>query len=112
MYVISLMPVQNSLNVSINHLDKLVHVTIYFIFTLVWFAYSYGILFVKPIHKSIVMVSLYAFFTGVIIEILQGTITKERSADGYDIFANSLGIVVAILLLYRIKKNNKLNSLK
>ena len=58
------------------------------------------------------MVSLYAFFTGVIIEILQGTITKERSADVYDIFANSLGIVVAIFLLYLIKKNNKINSLK
>jgi VanZ family protein len=93
-------------------LDKLVHLAIYFIFTLVWFVYFYKATMGKRIVKSLVKASFFAFCAGVSIEILQKLLTKNRSADLNDILANSIGIAIAAVLLYQLQKYNKLNSLK
>jgi len=44
---------------------------------------------------------------GVLIEILQETLTKDRSADLFDVIANTVGIILAIqtfLIFRRFKK--------
>lgn len=112
MYVISLVKVQSPVKISISNFDKLVHFGIYFINTLVWFGYFSGIDFKKQILKGILKASLLAFFVGVSIEILQESITIARSGDVNDVLANSLGILMAVVLLYRIKKYKELNSTK
>lgn len=111
-YVICLISIQSPVSISINHLDKLVHLAIYFIFTLVWFVYFYKATMGKRIVKSLVKASIFAFCAGVSIEILQKILTKNRSADLNDILANSIGIAIAAVLLYQLQKYNKLNSLK
>jgi VanZ family protein len=111
-YVICLLPIQNTIKAPIGNVDKLVHLAIYFIFTLVWFAFFNGLVFSGNIFKSIIKSSVFAFFTGVIIEILQHTISKGRSADVNDVLANTLGILIAIFFLYKLKRQKNLKSNK
>ena len=42
---------------------------------------------------------MIAFIYGIIVEVLQGTFTTYRTEDIADVFANSLGVVFAILLV-------------
>ena len=111
-YVISLIKVQSPVRISINNLDKVVHFGIYFVFTLVWFGCFSGLEFKKSIFKGVFKASLLAFFVGLSIELLQEFLRKARSGDVYDVLANSLGILMAVVLLYQIKKYRELNSVK
>ena len=112
MYVICLVKIEKPKGVSIPNLDKLVHFGIYFIFTIIWFAYFKGIKFVTPILKGVIKASLLAFLVGVSIELLQMGVTKARSGDLEDVFANCLGILLAIVFLYQIKKYKELKTVK
>ena len=58
----------------------------------------------------IVMICILAFIYGIIIEILQGELTTSRSADFKDVLANSVGILIGILLVFLAKP--QLNALK
>jgi len=111
-YVICLVKLEKPKSISVPNFDKLVHFGIYFIFTIVWFAYFEGIKFVTPILKGVLKAALLAFLTGVSIEFLQQGFTKARSGDVKDVFANCLGIVSAVVFLYQIKKYKELNSVK
>ena len=84
--------------------DKIFHVLSHGLLTLLCFNYLRKISISKPILIS----AAIPFCYGVIIEILQGVTTTSRTADGYDILANILGMVFAILFL-SIIKNVKLN---
>ncbi len=110
-YVICLVKVHDSVNVSISNIDKFIHFGIYFLFTLFWFFNFYGFNFIKNITNSIVKSSLFAFLTGVFIEILQQFFTKTRSADINDILANTFGILISVLVIILLKnmslKSNK-----
>jgi len=106
------MKVQTSIGISVNNIDKIAHFGIYFIFTLVWFGYLSGMKFKKSFKNNCLKASFLAFFVGVSIEILQQLITKERSAEVYDVLANSLGILIAVIMLYQIKKYKELKSVK
>ncbi len=110
--VISLVKVQSPVKITISNLDKLVHFGIYFIFTIVWFGYFSGTVLKKPIFKGVLKASLLAFFVGVSIEVIQQLFTKVRSGDVNDVLANSLGILMAVFLLYQIKKYKELKSVK
>jgi VanZ family protein len=111
-YVICLIPIETSIEIPISYMDKLVHIVIYFIFTLVWFAYFQGLSISSSILSSLIKSSFVGFFTGVNIEVLQETVSKGRFADVYDVLANSLGIIIAIVFLSQLKKYNNLKSLK
>ena len=111
-YVICLIPIETSIELPISYMDKLVHIVIYFIFTLVWFAYFQGLSISSSILSSLIKSSFVGFFTCVTIEVLQETVSKGRFADVYDVLANSLGIIIAIVFLSQLKKYNNLKSLK
>ena len=55
--------------------------------------------------QAITRGGLLAFVFGIIIELLQSMLTNIRASDSYDVLANTLGIILAglILLCY----NNK-----
>ena len=112
MYVISLVKVQGLVKTSISNLDKVVHFGIYFIFTLVWVAYFSGLELKKIILKEVLKASTLAFFVGISIELLQEFLRKARSGDVYDVLANCLGILMAVVFLHQIKKYKELKSLK
>ena len=56
------------------------------------------------------LIVLFAVFYGIVIEVLQNLLTKNRQADFYDAVANTLGAVVGFICVYSIKNKifNKL----
>ena len=79
-----------SVKTDIPYLDKLVHFTIYFLLAW-WFVEIFS-----PSKKIPIFISFFAM--GVIIEILQYFV-PGRSFDLWDIAANTLGNMMAIVLL-------------
>ena len=76
--------------------DKWVHASIFFVLTL---------LLAKAIHLSNNQSTVYLFIStataiiyGGALEIMQGLVFEERSADVYDFIANSVGAIAAWFL--------------
>jgi len=93
-------PDDPKIGLEIPHLDKLVHFTFYFVAAIL------GCFFLeKTVHKKftfnkILLISmLFAWFYGILIEVLQSTITRARSGDLKDVWANCLGALIGVLLL-------------
>ena len=87
--------------------DKFVHFGFYLLFTILWFRF-----FDKKenhwnLNKKLLFVFLLGFVYGVGIEICQGLFTKTRSADIYDVVANTIGGITATMLLYFYKSREK-----
>lgn len=73
--------------------DKVVHFMFYFVFVILW------CLGLKEKTKNFrVKVLLVAVFYGIIIEVLQHAVTINRTADFYDVLANSLGALLAFFV--------------
>ena len=76
--------------------DKILHILAYFTLSTVWFL---------ALQKK--MSNLYSRFTlifslviyGIILEVLQGGITNYRTGDFYDVIANTIGVLLAVLLI-------------
>ena len=85
--------------------DKAVHFLFYLIFVVFWGLVKRQSYF--KIKYDLLIVA-FAILYGIIIEILQGVLTKTREADFYDALANSLGAIVGFIALYWVK--NKIFS--
>jgi VanZ family protein len=85
--------------IEVPNLDKLIHVFFHFIFTIVWFLFFQKLFKSRNKIKPIVTAFLFSFVFGILIEILQQSITTTRSADVFDVFANSFGALLAILVI-------------
>ena len=96
---LSLMTVPKS-NIKISHLDKLQHILAYVVLTTSW------LLALAKKRSKIVIISA-CFLFGILIEILQETVTNYRTGDYLDIIANSVGVLVGLLLFNQFsrKKN-------
>jgi VanZ family protein len=76
--------------------DKILHILAYFTLSMVWFL---------ALQKK--MSNLYSRFFlifsiviyGIILEVLQGGITNYRTGDFYDVIANTIGVLLAVLLI-------------
>ena len=71
--------------------DKIVHFVFYFVFVLLWS------LSLKHKKKNMFFILLVAIVYGIIIEGLQYAVTKNRTADFYDVLANSSGAIIAYI---------------
>lgn len=90
-------PIQD---IEIPHLDKIVHFTFYFIAVILAVLYLKEVLGKRVTFNKILLISLlFAWVYGIIIEVLQSTITTARSGDMYDVWANCLGGLIGVLLL-------------
>lgn len=82
--------------------DKFVHASIFFVLTALFFLVS-----IK--YKQTKKIALLYFFLCVLyggaLEIMQATVFSNRSADWQDMFANTFGCVIALLLFKKISKN-------
>lgn len=84
--------------------DKIVHLLAYTFFVGLWFLFFYCLKQKKDnFLPALIKSSILAFIYGIIIEILQGELTTSRSADFNDVLANSIGIVIGILLVFLAK---------
>jgi VanZ family protein len=87
----------------ITNIDKWEHGIAYFILTICWLFTFYK----KPKIKYIVVVA--CVFFGILIEVLQHTLTMYRTADYKDIIANTLGVLLGLVVFNQILKKNLVN---
>lgn len=94
-----------SIPVDFNNADKVFHFFAYFGLTLVWHTYYFSKKRLPKIEANF-RIGLAAIGFGIVIEVIQGTMTNYRSFEGYDVLANSSGVILAfvVLLLLRRKK--------
>ena len=96
---LSLKKMPNS-DINISHLDKVQHSIAYFILSISWlFAFA------KKRNKITIVAACILF--GILIEILQQTVTNYRTGDYLDVIANSVGVLLGLLLFNQFsrKKN-------
>jgi VanZ family protein len=88
--------------VSIINIDKVYHGFAYFTLTIVWLLSFYKV----PQKKHLITLSCIIF--GIIIEVLQKVLTDYRTGEILDVFANSLGSLLALFVFSMIFKKNRL----
>lgn len=96
---LSLMKVPK-LDIKISNLDKWEHCFAYFTLTFFWL-----LAFYKKQQKFLIVLCCILF--GIIIEILQHTITNYRTGDYLDVIANSLGVLLGLLVFNQVSKKNQ-----
>lgn len=79
----------------IPYLDKIAHLGMYFMFTsIILFEHRNSI----RNTKQLILMAIIPFIFGIAMELLQLYLTTDRSADLYDIFFNSAGVIIAAFL--------------
>ncbi|MDR0560879.1 MAG: VanZ family protein [Prevotellaceae bacterium] len=90
----------SSMFAKIPHYDKVAHFILYFVFTLLLmsgFLRQYGVKSLRAYGYTFFI----PLFTGIVIELVQDRI--GRSCSIYDVCANTVGIVVALMLFNPLK---------
>ena len=92
----------------VSGVDKYVHATLHFVFTLFWGSYislKQNEIKIPKILRVVMLSILY----GIVIEILQETITTTRHADILDVLANFTGTLLALAVFILLKKKKQTN---
>ena len=84
---------------SIFQLDKILHLTLYYVFIVLW-SLVYKVITVR--QKYVLLIVGIAY--GVLIEVLQATMSLGRSYELDDIIANTIGCVLGVLSISYIKR--------
>ena len=95
--------------------DKIMHGGAYFGLGLVWMFFVILSFQDRDLFKKISYVALISIAFGIFIEVLQDSLTTYRQLDLFDILANSIGVLIAgvLVLLFRdplIRFKGKINS--
>lgn len=96
--VSSLIPMQSKLLGEVENSDKILHTFSYALLSLTWLFYLKSINKFK--FKFLLVIGLFIY--GIIIEVLQSTLTTYRTGSLYDIVANTIGIFLALLIFERL----------
>ena len=86
---------------SISVSDKIYHLIAYFLLMLSWL---YVFCKKETLQKNVKYVILGCIIFGIIIEILQGIITSYRTASYLDIVANTIGVLLAVVIFHVFEK--------
>lgn len=86
---------------SISVSDKAHHFIAYFLLMLSWL---YAFFKKDKFQQNVKYIILGCLIFGIIIEIFQGTITSYRTASYLDIIANTLGILLAVVVFHVFQK--------
>ncbi len=81
--------------------DKLAHLLAYIVLGGTWgltWLYTRKVDFWKPYFVGIVVASI---IYGTIVEILQSTMTTTRNADHWDVLANTIGVILGVVIAWR-----------
>ena len=97
-----LFPITDFPKVEVPSIDKLGHVILFSILVIIWLLF---VLSKTEVGKlTSIWVVLVAFFYGIIIEASQELFFESRTADVWDIIANSAGILLGWLIFQKIRK--------
>lgn len=90
----------------LSHADKIYHAIAYFTLALTWLL-SFPNSRKKNTIKNVIAFSCVIY--GIIIEVLQTTLTTYRTASLLDVVANAVGVFVALIIFKSIYK--KINAI-
>ena len=82
-----------------NPTDKMMHAGAYLVLVSIW-----QVFFIlkspenRQYKRNLYKISGVSVLFGMLIEVLQGTLTRHRDPDWYDIIANSSGVLLAVLI--------------
>ncbi|MFI1771844.1 VanZ family protein [Thalassobellus citreus] len=99
----SLVKLNNVPDIGVSFGDKIFHFLAYSLLAFLWFS-TFLFNFNFKEKKAITYAAVISVIFGIIIEVLQETLTVYRSMDVYDVFANSSGVLLTVLVLV-LKKN-------
>lgn len=95
------MPIKQQLNINVLNIDKVVHALMYSTLSFSW------LITVKRIKRKenyfyqlLLIIVLY----GIIIEILQETLTASRHGEFKDVLANVFGIIIGAIIFKQISR--------
>jgi VanZ family protein len=97
--IVSLVKLDNIPDVGVSYGDKIFHFLAYCILTFLWFNVFFNAFKLKK-RRAIYFSIVLSIIFGIIIEILQETITVSRALDAYDVLANTIGVLIASLVLW------------
>ena len=92
-------------NVAIRHLDKLQHCFAYLVLTFFWLYAFY-----EKERKYLIIFCCILF--GILIEVLQYTITNYRTGDYLDVLANSSGVLFGFFIFNQAFKRKQVKKQK
>ncbi len=100
--------ISNLPNVGVNNADKYVHFTFHFLFVIFWGLY-FNNKNVKNRNRTVILLFMISLLFGILIELAQQKFTTTRTADIYDVLANTNGAFFAmtILFIYNFIANKK-----
>jgi VanZ family protein len=102
--VVSLLSSNALPKVDVEYADKIFHAMAYALLSTMW----YIVLKTHKYSKALTIAASVAVIYGIIIEVLQGTLTEARTLDVYDILANCIGIAfISVILIIRNKTQVK-----
>ena len=111
--VICLMPGRHVPHVSIPHFDKVVHTSIYLIFAVLTYYGWIRQTSIATLHqKTILKVILTMALFGMMVEVLQETLTTDRHFEWLDELANTCGAIIGACLFTLYFRKEKPNSHK
>ena len=100
---LSLTSTENFPLVEVTYSDKIGHVLAYFVFTILWFIAFFRF----NLKRSLLAACAIAVAFGVLMEVLQGSLSEIRTPDLFDIIANSVGTALAVAVVFLLKKRVK-----
>lgn len=95
--ILSTLPGDSSPNIEIEHLDKIVHFTMYAVFSAIlngYYVKTNELGFLKNGIATFLLASAY----GILMEILQYYFLESRSFEVYDIISNIIGSFIGIFI--------------
>lgn len=90
-------------SINIKHIDKGYHSLAYFTLALAWLLSFYQ----KQEKKYLIIV--LCIILGIIIEVLQASLTIYRTGDYLDILANTIGVLIALFVFNLFFRKKSIN---
>lgn len=95
---VCLIDLNGVIEVKISFGDKIFHSFAYVVLTVLWYyTFYYNLKFNKG--KALIYAVVISIIFGIVIEVLQGTVTTYRSSDIIDVLANSFGAILAAVVI-------------
>ena len=92
--IASISPTKDLPAIDIPWLDKIAHIVLYLLLTVIWLSYAYAQKSNSISLKVMLLVLFGCFVYGIIIEVIQDRMTSFRRADTLDVVANLVGVIL------------------
>jgi VanZ family protein len=103
--ILLLIPTQDLPTDRFKNTDKVFHVAFTMLLSIVWLLSAFSYFKTKFSSKTVLIIGILIFLYGIIIEVLQSELTNTRSADVLDVFANTVGLFIGIIVFYKLLKS-------